>query len=127
MTGQRVSPTHVKPAMNRAGARAEDLCAELLRRAGLRILARNWRCRHGEIDLVADDGGTLVFAEVRLRRSDLYGGAAESVTRAKRARLLAAARLYLAGRKEPNCRFDVLLLEGAEQPSIEWIRDAFGD
>jgi len=113
--------------MNRAGARAEDLCADLLRRAGLRILARNWRCRHGEIDLVADDGGTLVFAEVRLRRNDRFGGAAESVTRAKRARLLAAARLYLAGRKEPNCRFDVLLLDGAEQPSIEWIRDAFGD
>jgi len=113
--------------MNRAGARAEDLCAELLRRAGLRILARNWRCRHGEIDLVADDRGTLVFAEVRLRRSALYGGAAESVTRAKRTRLIAAARLYLAGRREPNCRFDVLLLHGGEQPRIDWIRDAFGD
>ncbi len=113
--------------MNRAGARAEDLCAELLRRAGLRILARNWHCRHGEIDLVAEDGGTLVFAEVRLRRNARYGGAAESVTRAKRQRLLAAARLYLAGRKEVACRFDVLLLDGAQQPSIEWIRDAFGD
>jgi putative endonuclease len=71
--------------MNRAGARAEDQCAELLRRAGLRILARNWHCRHGEIDLVAEEGGTLVFAEVRLRRNPHYGGAAESVTRAKRA------------------------------------------
>jgi len=113
--------------MNRAGARAEDQCAELLRRAGLRILARNWRCRHGEIDLVADEGGTLVFAEVRLRRNNLYGGAAESVTRAKRARLLAAARLYLSGRRETNCRFDVLLLDGAERPAIQWIRNAFGD
>jgi len=111
--------------MNRAGARAEDLCAQLLRRAGLRILARNWRCRHGEIDLVAEDGGTLVFAEVRLRRSERYGGAAESVTGAKRRRLLAAARLYLAGRKEVNCRFDVLLLDGAQEPAIQWIRDAF--
>jgi putative endonuclease len=111
--------------MNRAGARAEDLCAELLRRAGLRILARNWRCRHGEIDLVADDNGTLVFAEVRLRRSGRYGGAAESVTVAKRRRLLAAARLYLAGRREVDCRFDVLLLDGAQEPGIEWIRDAF--
>jgi putative endonuclease len=113
--------------MNRAGARAEDLCAEHLRRAGLRILARNWRCRHGEIDLVADEGGTLVFAEVRLRSSRLYGGAAESVTRAKRERLLAAARLYLSGRKEANCRFDVLLLDGDERPAIQWIRNAFGD
>jgi putative endonuclease len=125
MAGQRASRARVKPAMNRAGARAEDLCAQLLRRAGLRILARNWRCRHGEIDLVAEDGGTLVFAEVRLRRSERYGGAAESVTGAKRRRLLAAARLYLAGRKEVNCRFDVLLLDGAQEPAIQWIRDAF--
>lgn len=111
--------------MNRAGARAEDLCAQLLRRAGLRILARNWRCRHGEIDLVAEDRGTLVFAEVRLRRSNRFGGAAESVTGAKRQRLLAAARLYLAGRKEVDCRFDVLLLDGAHEPAIQWIRNAF--
>ena len=72
--------------MNRAGARAEDLCAELLRKAGLRILARNWRCRQGEIDLVAEEDGTLVFAEVRLRRDARFGGAAESVTAAKRPR-----------------------------------------
>ena len=55
--------------MNEAGARAEQLCAELLCRSGLRILARNWRCRHGEIDLIAEEGRTLVFAEVRYRRS----------------------------------------------------------
>ena len=48
--------------MNQAGARAEELCAELLRRAGLRILARNWRCRHGEIDLVAEENGALAWA-----------------------------------------------------------------
>jgi putative endonuclease len=117
----------VKGAMNEAGARAEELCAELMRRAGLRILARNWRCRHGEIDLVAEEGGTLVFAEVRLRRDAAYGGAAESVTAAKRARLLAAARLYLAGRPEANCRFDVLLLDALVPARIRWIRDAFGE
>jgi Holliday junction resolvase-like predicted endonuclease len=49
------------------------------------------------------------------------------VTRAKRERLLAAARLYLSGRKEANCRFDVLLLDGDEHPAIQWIRNAFGD
>ena len=65
---------------------------ELLQRAGLRILARNWRCRHGEIDLVAEEGGTLVFAEVRLRRNPRFGGAAESVTAHKPTRLLPAAR-----------------------------------
>ena len=111
--------------MNRAGARAEELCAELLRKAGLRVLARNWRCRHGEIDLVAEDGDTLVFAEVRFRRSQRYGGAAESVTATKQARLVAAARLYLMRRPDADCRFDVLLLDSLETSRIEWIRNAF--
>lgn len=111
--------------MNLAGKRAEELCAELMQRAGLRVLARNWRCRLGEIDLVAEEGGTLVFAEVRLRRDARFGGAAESVTAAKRARLVAAARLYLSGRPEADCRFDVLLLDALEGGRIHWIRDAF--
>ena len=111
--------------MNRAGARAEELCAELLRRAGLRVLARNWRCRHGEIDLVAQDGATLVFAEVRFRSDERYGGAAESVTAAKQARLVAAARLYLMRRPDADCRFDVLLLDSLEADRIRWIRNAF--
>jgi len=111
--------------MNRAGARAEELCAELLRKAGLRVLARNWRCRHGEIDLVAEEGGTLVFAEVRYRRDQRYGGAAESVTSAKQARLVAAARLYLMRRPDAVCRFDVLLLDALEAGRIRWIRNAF--
>lgn len=111
--------------MNRAGARAEDLCAEMLRSAGLRIVARNWRCRHGEIDLIAEDRGTLVFAEVRMRRNAAFGGAAESVTASKRRRLVAAARLFLAGRREVACRFDVMLLDGAGGGRIEWLRDAF--
>lgn len=111
--------------MNRAGARAEELCAEFLRKAGLRVLARNWRCRHGEIDLVAEEGGTLVFAEVRYRSDQRFGGAAESVTAAKRARLIAAARLYLMRRPESDCRFDVLLLDALEASRIKWIRNAF--
>jgi putative endonuclease len=111
--------------MNRAGARAEDLCAELMRRAGLRVLARNWRCRHGEIDLVAEERGTLVFAEVRFRRDERFGGAAESITAAKRARLVAAAQLYLAGRPQADCRFDVLLLDALELERVRWIRNAF--
>ena len=111
--------------MNRAGARAEELCAEFLRGAGLRVLARNWRCRHGEIDLVAEEGATLVFAEVRYRRDPRFGGAAESVTAAKQARLIAAARLYLMRRPDADCRFDVLLLDALETGRIQWIRNAF--
>jgi len=113
--------------MNATGARAEELCAELMRRAGLRILTRNWRCRAGEIDLVAQDGATLVFVEVRLRRDASFGGAAESVSAAKRARLVAAARHYLAGRPEVACRFDVLLLDALAPARVRWIRDAFGE
>lgn len=112
--------------MNEAGLRAEEACAGYLRASGLKILARNWRCRHGEIDLIAEDGDTLVFAEVRLRRSAAFGGAAGSVTAAKRGRLLAAAGLYTAGRRERPCRFDVLLLQSLDPPRIEWIRNAFG-
>jgi putative endonuclease len=107
------------------GAKAEELCAEFLQRAGLRILARNWRCRQGEIDLVADDAGTLVFAEVRLRSSERFGGAAESITAAKRGRIVAASRLYMAGRRESPCRFDVLLLDALDGLRIRWLRNAF--
>jgi putative endonuclease len=112
--------------MNPAGARAEQLCAEVMRGCGLRILERNWRCRHGEIDLIAEDGDTLVFAEVRLRNDRAFGGAAESVTAAKRARLAAAARLYLMRRPGASCRFDVLLVAG-DPARVEWIRNAFGE
>jgi putative endonuclease len=110
--------------MNAEGARAEDLCADLLRGAGLLLIERNWRCRLGEIDLIAEDRGMLVFAEVRMRTGPGFGGAGESVTAAKRSRLLAAARLYLSRRPEALCRFDVFLVDGAR---VQWIRDAFGE
>lgn len=112
--------------MNSEGARAEALCAELLRAAGLKLLERNWRCRLGEIDLIAEERGTLVFAEVRMRSPGRFGGAAESVTAAKRHRLLAAARLYLTRRPQAVCRFDVFLVEGPP-PHVQWIRNAFGE
>jgi putative endonuclease len=112
--------------MNRAGARAEDRCAELMRASGLVLVERNWRCRLGEIDLIAEERGVLVFAEVRMRRAFGYGGAGESVTAAKRARLVAAARLYLTRRPQAQCRFDVFLVDGPAG-DIKWIRDAFGE
>lgn len=112
--------------MNRAGARAEDRCAELLRGAGLRLLERNWRCRLGEIDLIAEERGVLVFAEVRMRRSWGFGGAGESVTAAKQARLIAAARLYLSRQPQSECRFDVFLVDGPAG-DVRWIRNAFGE
>ena len=100
---------------------------QLARRAGLRLLERNWRCRLGEIDLIAEEGGVLVFAEVRMRRSARFGGAAESVTAAKRSRLIAAANLYLSQcRAQAPCRFDVFLVDGPAG-DVKWIRNAFGE
>jgi putative endonuclease len=108
--------------MNR-GAAAEALAARFLTARGLAIVGRNYRCRGGEIDLVARDGKTLVFVEVRLRRNRAFGGAAASITAAKRRRLRLAAEHYLAGlAREPPCRFDAVLLDALAIEGIEWLR-----
>ena len=107
--------------MTTAGAAAERLAAEYLMRQGLTIVARNFRTRAGEIDLIARDGGNLVFVEVRMRSTASHGGAVESITAQKRRRLVAAANGYLAmlGR-EPPCRFDAILLRSLDPSTIEW-------
>jgi putative endonuclease len=109
--------------MNR-GAAAEALAAEFLVARGLTIVTRNYRCRSGEIDVIARDRDTLVFVEVRLRSSPAFGGAAASITAAKRQRIARAARHYLAmlGR-EPPCRFDAILLDALDSQRIEWLID----
>jgi putative endonuclease len=113
--------------MSRRGGADESLAAAFLERQGLAILERNYRCRFGEIDIVAAAGGVLVFVEVRARRSEDYGGAAASITAAKRRRLLAAARHYLAAHGSNRaCRFDAVLVRG-EAREIEWVTDAFGE
>jgi putative endonuclease len=106
------------------GRRAEALAARFLERHGLTVLARNVRCRGGELDLVCRDSQTLVFIEVRLRRHAAYGGAAASVTSDKQQRVILAARHYLARHRQGDCacRFDCVLLDGEK---IEWVRDAF--
>lgn len=105
-----------------SGSEAEEQAARHLERHGLKILARNYRCRGGEIDLVCRDGATLVFVEVRLRTNAGYGGAAASITPAKQRRLTLAANHYLAGKPLPACRFDAVLLDGE---NLDWIRNAF--
>jgi putative endonuclease len=107
-----------------AGERAEALAAEYLAAQGLAILERNFRRRCGEIDLIAKDADTLVFVEVRLRTRSNFGGAAASITAKKRARIAAAAGLYLARlRRIPPCRFDAVLLDAIDPTRIEWMRD----
>ena len=112
--------------MNNRGESAEGLAAAFLQGRGLKILARNYRCRLGEIDLVAESGQTLVFVEVRARKTEDFGGAAGSITPAKRRRIVATARHYLAGAGDRPARFDVILVKG-EPPQLEWIADAFGE
>jgi putative endonuclease len=110
-----------------AGAHAEALAADYLMRHGMTIVVRNFRTRFGEIDLIARDGRTLVFVEVRLRRSTGFGGAVESITARKRARLVAAANGYLAGLgREPPCRFDAILMDSLDPQAIDWRRDILG-
>jgi putative endonuclease len=107
-----------------AGAAAETLAAEFLQARGLKIVKRNYRCRGGEIDLIARHGDTLVFVEVRLRTSNAFGGARASITAAKRRRLKFAAGLFLSGlAREPACRFDAVLLDGLDAARIEWLVD----
>ncbi len=115
------------PGAQASGKLAETLVAAYLQARGLRLLERNYRCRLGEIDLILADGPVLVFVEVRLRRNPGYGGAAASITAAKRQRILRAARHYLSGKPEPTCRFDVVLLDSLAQDRIEWIKNAFGE
>lgn len=108
-----------------AGTAAEQLAADFLTRQGLRILARNYRCRGGEIDLVCAEGSTLVFVEVRLRAGIRFGGAAYSITPAKRKRVVLAARHFLAGNPDRACRFDAVLLDRLDQARIQWLRNVF--
>jgi len=108
------------------GQAAESRAEAFLKTQGLTLVARNWRCRFGEIDLVMQDGATLVFVEVRLRSRSDFGSAAASVTPAKQKKLLAAARQYLSALKTlPPCRFDVIALDSNVAP--QWIRNAFDD
>ncbi|KAB7781741.1 YraN family protein [Xanthomonas sp. LMG 12459] len=104
-----------------AAARAE------LERAGLRLIAANVAFRGGELDLVMQQAQSLVFVEVRYRRSAAFGGGAASVDRRKRRRLLLAAQLFLAAHPQYAnwpCRFDVVEAEG-DPPRLTWLRDAF--
>jgi putative endonuclease len=112
--------------MSARGRPAEDAALDFLRRKGLKLLQRNYRCRHGEIDLIMRDGQATVFVEVRMRASAAFGGAGESITAAKRARLMAAARHYISAQGcIPDCRFDAVLLNGDGQ--LDWLKNAFGE
>lgn len=103
------------------GRAGEDAAAAYLASQGYRILERNLRFRAGEIDLVAEESGTLVFVEVKTRTGTSFGSAAEAVTVGKQKRLIRLAGLYLArrGGTPPPCRFDVVTV--GPGPGGEWV------
>lgn len=96
---------------------------------GLRLLERNFASRFGEIDLVMEDAGTLVFVEVRYRKSTLRGSGAETVTVQKQGRLSRTAGWYLVkhpARAEQYCRFDIVSIDSQQtDPCVNWIKNAF--
>ena len=112
------------PISRLTGKKAEDVACSFLLRNGLSVVERNYYCRFGEIDLIMQDCDSLVFVEVRYRKSKVFGGAVESVHLNKQRKLIFSANHYL--QKYPSSlatRFDIIALSPNQE--IEWITNAF--
>ncbi|WP_338522692.1 YraN family protein [Pseudomonas batumici] len=112
------------------GKDAERLALRHLEQQGLRLLAQNWSCKRGELDLVMLDGDTVVFVEVRYRKNTQWGGALGSIDARKRKKVIFAAQYFL--QRESRwaycpCRFDVVAIDGPVEaaPQLNWLRNAF--
>ncbi len=123
IVGRRHTPAQVRG--NTAESRAEAFLAA----RGCRTLARQFRCKAGEIDLICLSGQTLVFVEVRMRTNPRFGSAAESITLIKRQRIVRAAQWWLAGPGRQHaqrcCRFDVVAIDGLAPDAMQWFAGAF--
>ena len=120
------------PGKRAIGDSWEDAAAGFLEAEGLRIVTRQYACRLGEIDLIAADGDTIVFVEVRYRARAGWGSAAESVTRRKQRRIAQAARHFImcnSAFSQRPMRIDVVAVQGDAEAgrgaTLEWIRNAF--
>ena len=115
----------------KVGDAGEDAALEYLQKQGLRLVMRNFATPGrggGEVDLIMRDAdGTLVFVEVRKRKSASHGGAAASISFTKQRRIVFAARHYISRlARLPPCRFDVIAIEGTgDEQRVEWLRAAF--
>jgi putative endonuclease len=110
------------------GKSGEDRAVDELERRGYAVVARRYRTKHGEIDVVARDGETTVFVEVKARATDEFGTAAEAVTRRKQLKLASMARDYIARNNLGNvpCRFDVVTIDGVGESAVITVyRNAF--
>jgi putative endonuclease len=117
--------TRQRLALGKAG---ENLACQELERRGYAIIARGWRQRAGEIDIIARHGRILVFVEVKARAGRAFGEAAEAVSRRKRRRLVQLARMYLARHRqlESPCRFDVVTIDAdAGHAVVQVFQNAF--
>lgn len=113
----------MKLNQNNAGLESEKLAATFLVNQGLKLVAQNYLCRFGEIDLIMQNAKTLVYVEVRLRKNALFGGAGSSITPQKMQKLILAAQHYLQTHNqsqcEQACRFDAILMDSVDAKSIE--------
>lgn len=114
-----------------AGREAEACALRHLQQHQLTLIAQNWYCKRGELDLVMLDGDTVVFVEVRYRRHAGWGGALESVDFRKQEKLVMAAQWFLQSTPQwadAPCRFDVVAINGdpGNAPALSWIQNAFG-
>jgi putative endonuclease len=110
------------------GRLGEDEAVRFLEKNGYRILERNFRCRHGEVDVIAEENGTIVFVEVKARTSDAFGAPEESVGRRKQERIIRASKEYLFAENltDHSARFDVVSIEiGRDGMKTELIKNAF--
>jgi len=110
------------------GQQAEQLAKTYLLQHGLTLITQNYYCRRGEIDLIMQDGHSLIFVEVRYRKSSKFGSALESVDRRKQTKLIVTAEHYLQQNTSTfsSCRFDVIAITTENNtPSITWVKDAF--
>lgn len=113
--------------MKQVGSKGEDLAAEFLKGKGYRIIRRNYKTPIGELDIIAKDGETLVFVEVKTRSSNAFGYPFEAVDSSKKHKLKNLALFYLKNQKK-NCaaRFDVISINlSGTKKEIEHIKDAF--
>jgi len=112
------------------GLQMEALAADYLKAQGLSIIEQNFRCKAGEIDLIAKDSECFVFVEVKYRKGKQFGGALYAISSAKQEKIIKTAQFFLQQAKlnEYNtpCRFDAVTLQGASSnPEISWLKNAF--
>lgn len=115
----------MKMNKNNTGLAAEQVAATFLTRNGLKMVMQNYHCKFGEIDLIMQEGKTLVFVEVRLRTNNQFGSAGASITPQKQQKLILTAQHYLQQHGNSLCRFDAILMTKVDAEHIEWVRNAF--